>query len=178
MNRLLFVIPFCLALNLQAYAQDVGVYADALKNGTAQTQLPYKAPLDRLTLKLQQITHDAGPILVKAERIKYFQQQSHCGRVRFILFQPSSNTAWPELGGQLNICEDGSPPWRICKSNPMRLVLHTERCSDGSTPVDTPEVEQAIKEAVASGSALTPPVVTRREAGRAALVTPKQQAAQ
>lgn len=178
MNRLLFLIVFCLLLNPQARAQDVGVYADALKSGTAQTRLPYKAPLDQLTLKLQQMTHDAGPILVKAERVRYFQQQSHCGRVRFILFQPSSNTAWPELGGQLNICEDGSPPWRICKSNPMRLVLHTERCSDGSAPVDTPEVEQAIKEAVASGSVLRPPAVGRREAGRADRPTPKQQVAQ
>lgn len=161
-----------------AAAQDVGVYADALKQGKAETRLPYKAPLDKLTLQLQQMTRDAGPIMVKAERIKYFQQQTHCGRVRFILYQPSSNTAWPELGGQLNICEDGAPPWRICKSNPMRLVLHTERCADGTLPIDTPEVAQSILEAVAAGSMLTPPAPRRQGSGSTARITSKQQVAQ
>ena len=154
-NSQVFLIVSMTIFTHLALAQSVsnknGVFAQALVNGTASAPVPLMnkqfAPVIHA---LQEKTHDAGPIMIQAKRLFKFQQQSRCGRVIFTLAQPSSDSVW-SIGGQLNVCEDGLPPWGICKEKPTILVAPTDRCLDKSAPQDTPEVAQAIKDALANG---------------------------
>ncbi len=131
-------------------AAENGVFAQALIEGTASAPVPSHAQLAPMIQSLQAQTHDTGPVMIQAKRLFRFKQQAHCGRVLFSLAQPSSNTVFP-IGGQLNVCEDGLPPWRVCKDNPGILIPSQDRCPDNSEPQDAPEVAQAIKDALAKG---------------------------
>jgi len=126
------------------------VFAQALIEGSATSPLPSYKQLDAVVQTHQKKTHDTGPVLIQAKRLFRFQQQSRCGRIIFSIVQPS-NGAVLTNGGQLNVCEDGLPPWRICKNNPKILISPQDHCSDNSELQDTPEVEQAIKTALANG---------------------------
>jgi hypothetical protein len=127
-----------------------GVFAEALIEGTTSAPVPSHEEFAAVIRVLQAQTHDSGPILIKARRLFRFEQQAQCGRVIFSLTQPSSNTEWP-IGGQLNVCEDGLPPWRICKDKPDVLIAPQDRCPDNTEPQDTPEVAKAVKDALAKG---------------------------
>jgi hypothetical protein len=96
-------------------------------------------------------TGSADVITVEFVRIARFASQPRCGRVGYGLYQKSSNTFWGQLGGQMNICDDGAPPRRQCPGTPV-LVAAEMPCADGSRPVDTPEIRTAIARAVAGGS--------------------------
>lgn len=136
-----------------ALSQDAaqnGVFAQALIDGTASAPIPANEQLYGWIQEIKAHTHDAGPIMIQAKRLLRFKQQPRCGRILFSVTQPSSGVVLP-IGGQLNVCEDGSPPLRSCKDRPDRLVLPQERCRDGSEPQDTPEVDKAIKDALANG---------------------------
>ena len=63
----------------------------------------------------------------------------------------SSHAVFPQVGGQINICEDGLPPWRVCQADPSKLVTPDTICQDGKAATDTPEVAQAIAQAQAKG---------------------------
>lgn len=126
-----------------------GVFAQALIDGTASTPIPARSEIEPALQSLQTKTHDDGPVFISVKRLFRFKQQARCGRVIFTIVQPSSNTELP--GGQLNVCEDGLPPWRICKDKPGALIAPQDRCPDGSEPQDTAEVAQAIKDALAKG---------------------------
>ncbi len=135
-----------------AQAQSVfrnGVFAQALIDGTATAPIPARSELGPALQSIQAKTHDTGPVFISAKRLFRFKQQARCGRVIFTIVQPSSNTELP--GGQLNVCEDGLPPWRICKDKPGALIAPQDRCPDGSEPQNTAEVAQAIKDALAKG---------------------------
>ena len=128
-----------------------GIFAQAIIDGSASTPVSIlNKQFSPMIRELQSKTHDNGQILVQVKRLFKFKDQPKCGRVLFSLSQPSSNTTWP-IGGQLNVCEDGLPPLGICKDKPTTLVSRLERCSDNSEPQDTPEVAQAIKDALANG---------------------------
>jgi len=152
-----------------AHAVDVGdtnLFVTALKTGSASAPLPTDGSLKPAIQSLQKLTGDTGPIFVEVRRIARFQQQSRCGRVVFLIVQPSTNRGWPELGGQLNICEDGTPPWRVCKSQPNILAAPDRQCADKSSPIDSPEVEHAIQAANSAGS-MSPDQIRKRMAASA-----------
>ena len=150
-NAILIFIGAALVAPL-THAQGVenGVFAQALIEGAASTPVPTQEQLTPVIQALQAKTHDTGPVMIQAKRLFRFKQQARCGRVIFSLAQPTSNTVFP-IGGQLNVCEDGLPPWRVCKDNPSILIPPQDRCPDNSEPQDTPEVAQAIKDALANG---------------------------
>ncbi|NHR07789.1 hypothetical protein HA052_21600 [Chromobacterium haemolyticum] len=130
-------------------------FVQALVNGSAESAMPTNKALSSQIMALQKLTNNKGPITLQAQRVKRFTQQQRCGRVLFIPYQAASNTAWPQLGGQINICEDGLPPWQVCGNDP-HLVPPGHKCKDGSSAHNTQEVEAAIQEAIAAGSKATP----------------------
>lgn len=148
------------------------LFTDALRNGEASAPAPAVRLFDGALQALRQQTGDPGPIHVKARRLVRFTQQARCGRVVFALYQPSSHHAWPSLGGQLNICEDGLPPLRACDDRPKLLVPPTSTCPDKSSPHDTAEVAAAIGAALAGGD-ITPEEARRRTADRAKAAAPQ-----
>lgn len=136
------------------YATDssISVFTAALINGEASAPLPPNPEIERMAQAMQEKTHNTGPLMIQARRVLRFKQQSQCGRIVFFIAQPASGTEWKHLGGQLNICEDGTPPWRICKNDPNRLIPPDGSCPDQATPQDTDEVAAAIQAAIDSGS--------------------------
>ena len=144
---LLLCVTWC------AWSQGVqpNVLVQALREGTASQALPAGIVYEIAAHAIQEKTGDAGPIVIVAHLMRRFQQQPLCGRVAFVIAQPSSHQAWRDLGGQLNICESGEPPMRACENQPGILVPVAAVCTDGSQPRDTSEVQQAIKEAVEAG---------------------------
>lgn len=130
-------------------------FVQALVNGRAESAMPNSKAISPQIIALQKITNNKGPITLLGQRVKRFSQQQRCGRVLFIPYQAASNTAWPQLGGQLNVCEDGLPPWQMCGNDP-HLVPPGHKCKDGTLAHNTQEVEAAIQEAIAAGSAATP----------------------
>ena len=124
----------------------------ALKEGKAMNPPPANALTTQAIKALQERTGNKGEVTMLAFRIARFKSQPKCGRVGFGLYQENTKTFWGGLGGQLNVCEDGTPPLKICKATPSQLVLHDHECADKSRPVDTPEITEVIKKALASGS--------------------------
>lgn len=145
---LLLLVP---SLACAGGVMEMNLFVKALQDGTASEPLTANGQFTTLQAKLQRQTGDSSPIIIRAARLLKFKQQARCGRIAFALVQPSSNHVWPQLGGQLNICEDGLPPWRICANQHDRLVRYNAKCTDGSQPVDSPEVAQAISNAIATG---------------------------
>jgi hypothetical protein len=152
MNR---SIPLLLAvmLHMSAHAQmsPDSPLVQALHNGRATTALPESQGAQLVAQKIQQQTKSQGDVTVAFVRVARFTSQPRCGRVGYALFQASSNTYWPQFGGQMNVCDDGTPPLRSCKGS-TTLVPAESQCSDGTFPVDTPEIKAAIAKAVEGGS--------------------------
>jgi hypothetical protein len=130
---------------------NVNVFTEALINGKAHSSLPEQPELQAIERYLQEQTHSTAPLIIEARLVKRFQQQPQCGRVAFLIVQPGSQSAWPELGGQLNICEDGTPPLQVCANKPDVLILSSEKCSDNTAPQNTLEVKEAIRVALDEG---------------------------
>lgn len=126
-------------------------FTEALINGEAQTPLPTDRQFAGLAEQIQKKTGDKGEVIIKAVRILKFKTQPNCGRVAFIIMQPSRNLAWSDLGGQLNICIDGQPPLRECKELPGSLFQPNHKCPNGKPAVDTAEVADAINGALRNG---------------------------
>lgn len=123
----------------------------ALRDGRASAPLPPSPRVDLVVRKIREASGSQGDVTLEAVRIARFTAQPTCGRVAYGLYQKSSNTFWGQFGGQLNICEDGAPPQRMCKGV-QGLVPASSSCPDGSAPVDTPEVGAALARAAAGGS--------------------------
>ena len=140
-----------LASSSQAQGLPASIFTEALTNGESTEPLPDDKNFGPLIKALKNNTGNTGPIVVKAMRIMKFEQQSNCGRIVFMIMQPASKTGWNDLGGQLNICEDGGPPLRMCKSHPGALYPFNTKCPDGTQSTDTAEVELAIKKALSTG---------------------------
>lgn len=146
---LLALAMFCFSAQAQSTLADTPFVA-ALKDGVAEGPPP---PMEMLPLAIKAIqdkTGNKGDITVKAFRIVRFKSQPACGRVSFGLFQASTHTFWGQFGGQLNVCDDGTPPMKMCAGSPA-LVLPNRFCKDGSHPIDSPEILQAIATAVKQG---------------------------
>jgi len=150
-RKLLAIVLLLTSAHLRAGDELSNVFIQALKNGEASTPLANEERFLPIKKELQARTGDDGEIYIKAQRVLRFTQQARCGRIVFAITQPSKNIAWIDLGGQLNICEDGTPPWRLCKDKPNVLVPPNGTCADKSEPQDTPEVKAAIEKALANG---------------------------
>jgi hypothetical protein len=142
-----------LAFSVSAMSQDmqISVFTEALNKGHASVELPNDQQFAPLVQAIRGRTGSNGQIMVFAKLITRFKKQPTCGRVAFLVSQPSAHIAWDDLGGQLNICQDGLPPRRMCKSHPGHLYPVGSPCPDGTPPQDTAEVEAAIKHALATG---------------------------
>ena len=148
----------CVLLCATASAQSAGspaptlnAFVEALITGRGQSPFPQSPAFAPVRQALHRQTGDEGPIVVDTARVARFASQPRCGRVAYVVAQPSSHTVWSNLGGQLNLCEDGLPPLRQCHGQPGTLVPPASRCTDGSPPEDTPEVAAAIRASVERG---------------------------
>lgn len=142
-----------LACSVSVMSQDMptSVFTDALTKGKASVELPNDQQFAPLVQAIRGRTGSNGQIMVFAKLVTRFKDQPSCGRVAFLVAQPSVNMAWDDLGGQLNICLDGLPPKKMCKSHPGELYPFGATCPDGTPAQDTPEVDAAIKRALATG---------------------------
>lgn len=147
------------ALASIAQAQPVSFFVEALQNGRASAPLPADGPFKSGVTAIEARTGRQGSVEIVAWRIERFTQQAKCGRIGFIPHQAVSKTAFPEMGGELNICEDGMPPLRVCAN--VGLVPHSAKCPDGTAPQDTEEVKASIAAALARGG-LTQQQVARQ----------------
>jgi len=129
----------------------VNAFVEALITGHGQSPFPESPAFASVLQALHRQTGDAGPIVVEATRVVRFASQPNCGRVAYVVAQPSSHKVWSGLGGQLNLCQDGLPPLRQCPGRPATLVPPMRRCSDGTAPEDTPEVAAAIRASIEHG---------------------------
>ncbi len=142
-----------LVLSASAMAQDMpaSIFTEALTKGTASVELPNDEQFKPLVQAIRSRTGSNGEVIVFAKLVTRFKEQPTCGRVAFLVSQPSAHIAWDDLGGQLNICLDGLPPKRMCKSHPGQLYPAGAACPDGTLALDTTEVADAIKRALATG---------------------------
>lgn len=161
------------AVSFYASAQGVpiNVLVQALRDGQATQSLQGDRRYARLIQTVQSKTGSTGDVIVAARLLKRFDQQPKCGRVVFAIAQPSTRTYWADMGGQLNICESGSPPLKVCREKTEILVSPYSVCERGSTPIDSPEVERAIHEAIFSGSMSQDELIKRL--GKSTKTTPK-----
>jgi len=146
---LLFAVLFPTAVVAQISPDSPMV--QALRDGRASVPAPESQGAQVIVEKIKHKTGSQGEVTVEFVRIEAFTSQPKCGRVGYAFYQKSSNTFWGQFGGQLNICDDGSPPERECPGQ-AKLVAATARCADGSMARDTPEVKAALARAVAGGS--------------------------
>lgn len=149
----LHVAGVLLLTSIQAFSQGVAenVFVRALRDGHATMVMPVEEPFARVVRDLQSKTANAGAIELQATRIARFKQQPLCGRVMFVVAQPATKIAWSDMGGQLNICESGNPPMRVCDEHPEVLVEPAFLCIGGKSPHDTHEVSSAIAQAIKDG---------------------------
>jgi hypothetical protein len=131
------------------------VLTTAVVKGSASAPLLDIPQYAKMIQAVQQRTGSSGPLMIYAQRMTSFKDQPRCGRVAYIIAQPSSNMAWSQMGGQLNICDNGDPPWRMCNGDPRKLVPANADCPDHSATADAPEVAAAIQAALDHGG-LTP----------------------
>jgi hypothetical protein len=137
----------------------------ALREGRATAPLPPSQHTERVVRHIREASGSQGDITVEFVRVARFVAQPKCGRVGYGLYQKSSNTFWGQFGGQVNICEDGTPPQRECKGTPG-LVAPDASCPDGTAPVDTAEVKAAIAHALAGGGLTAEQFRARYQAAR------------
>lgn len=123
----------------------------ALIEGQATSSLPNSPQNHQVIQALQKSTKNDGDIVVVFKRIIRFHEQNNCGRITMYVAQPSSKTSWLQMGGDLNICEDGLPPLKVCAENPKKLVAPDVNCKGGRSPIDTPEIKAAIANSLKHG---------------------------
>lgn len=145
----LLLIP-CLAL-AQGTPLPTSLLVQALRSGEVEIALPDAPQLRAVLSDVRRRTGDAGPVMLRIVRIAQFKQQPTCGRVGFFMYQPTSSNRAQVSGAQLNICESGLPPRRVCKDAPAELVPAQQRCRNGGQPIDTAEVAESIRQAVLAG---------------------------
>ena len=157
MRRFVLLTLSCLAsnfmaLNVMAMGTDKNVFVEALLNKTASRPLESFPAILSTIKEIQASTGNTSPLEIRAQLLQRFTQQPNCGRIVFAVAQPASRTVWPQIGGQINICEDGLPPLRACPDKPAILVPPNAKCSNGRLAQDTPEVAKVIESALKSGN--------------------------
>lgn len=162
LSSIIAIWAFAINANAASDEGTANVFIRALVDGAASSPVSNIPQYQTAINIVRQRTGSDAPLTMYAARVRKFQQQPQCGRVLFLIGQPATHTAWKDMGGQLNICENGDPPLRMCKGALEKLQRAETFCPDGSRPVDTPEVAAAIQEAVARGS-ISPEAFDARE---------------
>lgn len=145
----LFICYFALHA-LAASAQSPStMFSQALIKGELTEKIPAEPLYQPAREAIAAKTGSKGDLFFVVKRTQRFEKQPKCGRIAFWVVQPASMTVWPQLGGELNICENEDPPLKECKG--QGLVPHTALCANGAQPTDTAEVEKAIKDALSRG---------------------------
>lgn len=165
--QLLAVTVPSLAASAYAETSAPNVFAQALVVGEASAPAPSEPLFQKAFAAVRARTGDPGPLVLIAKRVTRFAGQSRCGRVAFALAQPSSHKVFPQLGGEINVCEDGLPPLQVCADQPSILVPPSAHCANGTRPHNTAEVDAAIQSSIARGS-LSPEQARARFTPRAA----------
>ena len=142
----------CMAVDVMASGTDKSVFIEALVNKTSSRPIESFPAIQATVKEIQASTGNPSPLEIRAQLLQRFVQQPNCGRIVFAVAQPASRTIWPQIGGQLNICEDGLPPLRVCPDRPATLVPPDAKCANGRLAQDTPEVAKAIDAALRSGN--------------------------
>lgn len=146
-----FIAAYLLGFVLSVSAQPVdNLFVNALTQGQASAPLSPGQVNDRVSQILKSRTKSEGALFQETHLLYRFKEQTHCGRVEFFITQPSSQSVWREMGGQLNICENGQAPMQVCKEGV--LVPNGLLCPNHSKPEETEEIKASIKKALASGS--------------------------
>lgn len=151
MKPLTVILLLALSTSARAETIDQLPFVRALNEGRAVAPLPDEAMFQQAASEMKRITGDPGPVTVLAVRLFRFEKQPLCGRIAFGLYQESRRQVWGQAGGQLNICQNGLPPDRICPEKPKTLVPFDAKCRNGQASIDTPEVAAAVQAAVAAG---------------------------
>lgn len=128
------------------------VFAQALREGNATALIQSTPATDTALKAIKAQAGNQSDLYIRARRIERFAQQERCGRVAFVVTQPETKRVWPGLGGELNVCDDGMPPWRVCEGKTDVLVHPDTRCPNGRSAEDTEEVKAAIKRSLARGA--------------------------
>ncbi len=154
MSKKLFVFFSCLHVMaaMAQLPQSDSPMVTALIEGQATSSLPNNPQNLQVIQALQKSTKNDGDILVVFKRITRFKEQNTCGRITMYVAQPASKTTWAQMGGDLNICEDGLPPLKVCAESPKKLVAPDANCKGGRSPIDTPEIKAAIANSLKHGS--------------------------
>lgn len=127
------------------------VFIGALREGYAQMPLESSPSTATMIEAAHKQSGSTAPLFIKAYRIEKFINQPTCGRVGFVLTQPATGKIWPKVGGEFNICEDGTAPLRMCAGEHGQLKPPDAVCANGQPPVDTAEVSAAIRRSIARG---------------------------
>jgi len=165
MKPFLLIMTAITLATTQAFAQRQSLFVQALKEGMASAPLLSDPRMEKTVAELQKSTNSSGEITVTAARLLKFTQQPRCGRIQYWIEQSSTKTRWTQLGGQINMCEDGLPPWLVCAD--QTLVPPGLPCRDKSTPVMTDEVKATIQAAVAAGGLTTNQIEQKLKAQKA-----------
>ena len=152
MIKKLVVISALFLSAVCVYGQVVDTpFSKALIDGEAI--VPLNGPeYSKVVTALQKSTKNDGEIILHFKRLTRFKEQPTCGRLTFYAEQPSTKSIWKNLGGDLNYCEDGLPPLKICPEAPKKLINPDATCKGGTRPIDTPEVALAMKKSLDGGS--------------------------
>ena len=153
MKKLILIALLGTSSILAVAQTSTNLFLDALTLGHSSALLPNSQINDKVIEMLRDRTQSSGPILQEAFLLYRFKEQLHCGRIEFFITQPASQSVWREMGGQLNLCENGEAPMQLCSKGV--LIPNGLTCPDKTKAVDTDEIKESIKRAVAQGS-LTP----------------------
>lgn len=163
MKFVLLVLLAPLLAHAQQSPLPMSILVQALRTGEVSITLPDNAQLRPAIAEVQRRAGSNEPVQLRVVRLARFAQQPECGRIGFFIHKASAAAGSPVSGAQLNICETGVPPKRVCPDRPGELVPAQLKCRDGSAPVDTAEVAAAIKQAVLAGGISAP--AARRQTG-------------
>ena len=155
----LIIFFYAAAQLVAAHAQQPNPFIDGLIEGRSKSEFVdprFAKPAQELKAQ----TKSDAPLFLVVERITRFKNQARCGRIKFWIEQPATNSKWYQLGGELNICEDGMPPWGVCPNEQMAPT--NAKCADGTQPQQTEEVKAAIQAAIDRGGVSKMPKVNKK----------------
>jgi hypothetical protein len=126
-------------------------FTTALREGRASMQLTTLGErYIKIGESIQRATKSNGEVTVDIFRRTKFASQPGCGRLTLVVVQKSTKMVFEKMGVEFNICENGTPPMKMCESN-KRLISYDALCPGGIPPVDSPEVAAAIALSIKEG---------------------------
>ena len=107
MKKLILIAFLGTSYVLTVAQTPTNLFLDALTQGHSSALLLKSKINDKVIEMLRDRTQSSGLIVQEAFLLYRFKEQPHCGRIEFFITQPASQSVWREMGGQLNLCENG-----------------------------------------------------------------------